>query len=208
VSKKAKKKTAKKKGRPAVYQPKYVKIAGELCREKGYTDKNLADHFKVCEGTINRWKNEFPNFYESLKKGKDDFDSRVVEQSLLKRAVGYSYVETTRELQADESEEAFESAYFPGTPSLIHKEEKESSTQTLAVTKKVTKHMAPDVTAQIFWLKNRKPQRWSDMKEIEHRIEDITKPLTLEEMKRRICEAEAAGDGIDKRSINGGNGTS
>ena len=163
-----------------------------MCREKGYTDKNLAIHFKVSETTINRWKNEFCEFCESLKKGKDDFDSRVVEQALLKRAVGYGYVETTRELQAENGE--------------YTDEESEISIQTLVVTKKVNKHMAPDVTAQIFWLKNRKPQRWSDMKEIEHRIEDITKPLTIEEMKRRICEAEAAGDGIDNRSINGGNG--
>lgn len=28
--------------------------------------------------------------------------------------------------------------------------------------KVVTKHMAPDTTAQIFWLKNRRPDRWRD----------------------------------------------
>lgn len=189
-----KKKAKKKSGRPTSYDPKYAKKAGELCREKGYTDKNLAIHFKVSEATINRWKNEFCEFCESLKKGKDDFDSRVVEQSLLKRAVGYNYVETTRELQTDSGE--------------VFDDDSEISIQTLVVTKKVNKHMAPDVTAQIFWLKNRKPQRWSDMKEIEHRIEGITKPLTLEEMKKRILEAEKAGTGIDQRSIEGSGKTS
>lgn len=32
----------------------------------------------------------------------------------------------------------------------------------LVVTKKVTKEVVPDVTAQIFWLKNRKPDKWRD----------------------------------------------
>lgn len=34
--------------------------------------------------------------------------------------------------------------------------------------KRVTKQVAPDTTAQIFWLKNRKPQQWRDKKDIEH----------------------------------------
>lgn len=183
------KKKAETGGRPTKYNPKFAKVAEELCKEKGYTDKNLASHFKVSESTINKWKKGFSEFSESLKKGKDEFDSRVVEQSLLKRAIGYSYVETTRELQADSGE--------------VFDEDSESSIQTLVVTKKVTKQVAPDVTAQIFWLKNRRPQRWSDVKEIEHRIE-MTKPLTLEEMKERILETEKVGTGIDQRSIEGG----
>ena len=35
-------------------------------------------------------------------------------------------------------------------------------------TKRVLKHVLPDTTAQIFWLKNRKPQQWRDKKDIEH----------------------------------------
>lgn len=139
-------------GRKTKYNPKYAKIAENLCQEKGYTDKNLAQYFKVSERTINTWKNEFPQFLQSLKKGKDEFDSLIVEQSLLKRAVGYSYVETTRELQADSGE--------------VFDEDSEIAIQTLVVTKKVTKQIAPDVTAQIFWLKNRKPERWRDSKDI------------------------------------------
>ena len=37
----------------------------------------------------------------------------------------------------------------------------------LAVTKVVTKEVQPDVTAQIFWLKNRKPDKWRDRPEQE-----------------------------------------
>ncbi len=36
-------------------------------------------------------------------------------------------------------------------------------------TKRVTKVALPDVTAQIFWLKNRKPGEWRDKQEVEHK---------------------------------------
>lgn len=53
-------------------------------------------------------------------------------------------------------------------------------------TKRVTKQVAPDTTAQIFWLKNRKPKEWRDKRE--YNIEaDVTKSeLTPEERKKRI----------------------
>ncbi len=35
--------------------------------------------------------------------------------------------------------------------------------------KRVTKVALPDVTAQIFWLKNRKPVEWRDKQEVEHK---------------------------------------
>ena len=35
----------------------------------------------------------------------------------------------------------------------------------LVVTKEVTKQMPPDVTAQIYWLKNRMPEKWRDRQE-------------------------------------------
>ena len=33
---------------------------------------------------------------------------------------------------------------------------------------KTTKYQPPNVTAQIFWLKNRKPEQWSDRKDVHH----------------------------------------
>ena len=38
----------------------------------------------------------------------------------------------------------------------------------MKVTKVVTKHVAPDVTAQIVWLKNRRPDKWRDKQDVEH----------------------------------------
>lgn len=58
---------------------------------------------------------------------------------MLKRALGYEYTEVTKELT-------------------------ESG---MTVTKEVIKQQVPDTTAQIFWLKNRKPKEWRDRKETE-----------------------------------------
>lgn len=51
-------------------------------------------------------------------------------------------------------------------------------------TKRVTKEVLPDVTAQIFWLKNRKPKVWRDKQDIEHsgtiqskKLDDIMRQL-------------------------------
>ncbi|HAP5518843.1 TPA: helix-turn-helix domain-containing protein, partial [Enterococcus faecalis] len=37
----------------------------------------------------------------------------------------------------------------------------------MEITKRVTKQVAPNPTAAIFWLKNRKPDEWRDRKETE-----------------------------------------
>ncbi len=190
-------------GRPTKYKAEYVEEAGELCRQQGYTDKNLAAQFKVSEKTINVWKKQHPQFLQSLKKGKDEFDSQVVEQSLLKRATGYSYDEITKEPAIVDKGEV-DAADIPEGETA-----EKAVEESLVVTKIVRKGIAPDVTAQIFWLKNRQPHRWSDKKEIDHRVEEVRRePITVEEIKRLIAETEAAGTGLDSRSIEGVNGGS
>ena len=57
-------------------------------------------------------------------------------------------------------------------------------------TKRVTKEVMPDTTAQIFWLKNRKPDVWRDKTAIEHSGEikgdNPFSNLTTEELKKVI----------------------
>lgn len=50
--------------------------------------------------------------------------------------------------------------------------------------KRVTKEVHPDTTAQIFWLKNRKPKEWRDKQQIDHTI--TGDDLTPEEREQRI----------------------
>lgn len=109
----------------------------------GLTDEQIAANIGIRAGTLYDWKNRFSDFSEALKKGKEVVD-RQVENALLKRALGYEYKETTREPVLN-----------PNTGKVE-----------LTVTKTVTKQVVPDTTAQIFWLKNRKPETWRDKREI------------------------------------------
>lgn len=104
----------------------------EAWARDGLVDEQIAHNMGIATGTLYEWKNKYPEISEALKKGKEIVDI-IVENALLKRALGYQYTEVTEE-----------------DGDLGHK------------VKKVTKHMPPDVTAQIFWLKNRRPDKWRD----------------------------------------------
>ena len=84
---------------------------------------------------------------------------RQVENALLKRALGYEYTEVTKE-------------YVPDVGKMT-------------VTKEVTKQVIPDTTAQIFWLKNRKPGDWRD-KPTDLSLED--EKTSVEDWKAAIIE--------------------
>ena len=145
-------------GRKTKYHASYARQAEVACREGGFTDVKLAKLFDVSRATINLWKKAHSEFIDSIKKGKDDFDSMKVENSLLKRALGYKFIEVTREPGGD----------------------KETGKIKMQVTKQVTKHVSPDTTAQIFFLKNRQPGRWRDVKDIKHSGEVKTPALVVE----------------------------
>ena len=132
----------------------------------GLTDKQIAHNIGVTEQTLNVWKKNYPSFFESLKRGKEVVD-RQVENALLKRALGYSYVETTREICP---------IYDETTGQIVGHE--------LQVTKEVTKEVQPDTTAQIFWLKNRKPEDWRDKQNVhvEGNINNPFEGLTTEQL--------------------------
>lgn len=129
-------------GRPTSYREEYNRQAYKLTL-LGYTDKDLADFWGVTEQTINNWKNDHPEFFESITRGKDFADVEVVE-SLYKRAKGYEF--TKREFEVAQGEDG----------------------QLEQRLKKATIiEIAPDTQAIQFWLKNRQPARWRDKKEIE-----------------------------------------
>lgn len=123
----------------------------------GLTDEQIAENMGVNIATLYRYKQSYCEICEALKRGKDVVD-RQVENALLKRALGYKYDEITKELSVD-----------PDT-----------GEERLTITKVVTKEVQPDTTAQIFWLKNRKPEEWRAKREVKdgdkmelERLDDI-----------------------------------
>lgn len=125
----------------------------------GLTDEQIAENMGIRTSTLYEWKQRFPEFTEALKKGKEVVD-RHVENALLKRALGYQYDEVTRESVKDYDEEAEKTVYR------------------LVETKRVTKEVQPDVTAQIYWLKNRKPRNWRDKPDSDERIKKLISLLS------------------------------
>ena len=99
----------------------------------GLTDEQIAHNIGISRGTLYDWKKAYPDISNALKRGKDVVDIEV-ENALLKRAMGYDYVEERVEVNCNG---------------------KRKVTQT-------TKHVQGDTTAQIFWLKNRRADRWRD----------------------------------------------
>ena len=143
-------------GRPTSYRAEYALQAEKFCR-LGATDRELADLFDVAESTLNIWKQEHAEFSESLKRGKREADAEVAHK-LFSRATGYSH-------------EAVKVFLPSGTTEPIYAP--------------YTERYAPDTTACIFWLKNRRPDLWRDVQSREHAVEMKPPQLSAEERHAR-----------------------
>jgi transposase-like protein len=135
--KKRKAKAPKPNGRPSDYRPRFCKKAQEMAHG-GATDREIAEKLGVHEVTLYRWQHEHPEFRSAIKLGKEAADKRV-EQSLYRRAIGYSH-DATKIMQNN------------GVPVIVP----------------YVEHFPPDPTSMIFWLKNRKPKDWRDKIDHEH----------------------------------------
>jgi transposase-like protein len=60
----------------------------------GDTEEIIAQKLGIGRSTLTRWKHDYPQFLEALRKGKEVID-REVENSLLRSALGYEYEEQT-----------------------------------------------------------------------------------------------------------------
>ena len=128
----------------------------------GLTDEQIAKNMDIRTSTLYDWKNKYSEISEALKRGKEVVD-RAVENALLKRALGCTVKEKTT----------------------MYDENGEKTSERV-----VEKDVPPDTTAQIFWLKNRKPEEWRDKRDIGLSGEVETKNpfagLTTEELKKVI----------------------
>ena len=126
----------------------------------GLTDKDMAHNIGIAPSTFNEWKKNYPEFMDTLKKNKEVADI-IIENALFKRATGYDTIEETIE-------------YI----------NQEGAKVEIKRTSKV-RHIPAEITAQIFWLKNRKRNVWRDkqLDEDEDKTNEIIKELKDFEVK-------------------------
>jgi hypothetical protein len=147
------------------YRPEFVEQAKSLCEQFGATDDDLADFFKVKVRTIHRWKALHPDFIAALTVGKEIADNRV-ERSLYMNATGFR-------------KPALKIFQYEGN----------------VIKEKYEEHVSPDTRAAIFWLCNRRRDRWNNqhMKGIGFGADDeIPASLKVEIVDGRRAESDPA----------------
>lgn len=130
----------------------------------GLIDEEIAKKIGITRCTLYEWKKRFPSISDALKNSKDVIDDQV-EQALLKRATGY------------EVEEIEESETYDPRAGTITKH------------RTITKHLTADTVAQIFWLKNRRPDKWRSQDKVvieNNTAESDMHQATLLALKNRI----------------------
>lgn len=110
----------------------------EAWARDGLTDEQISKNMGIAYSTLRVWRDKYPPISAALKRGKEVVDFEV-ENQLLKRALGYNYDEVKTVQKMVDGKKHVEKTV-------------------------ITKHVIPDTTAQIFWLKNRKPDVWMDRK--------------------------------------------
>jgi hypothetical protein len=143
----------------------------------GLTDEQIAYNMGINKATLYRWKEKYCDICDSLKRGKEVVD-RQVENSLFERALGGTH-EVRKTFKVKEK-------YYDDHGKLCEKEKLVQATDEV--------YIPGDTTAQIFWLKNRKPQKWRDKWEIEDHSAVDKLDMILAEMKA-AAEAEQGNNG-------------
>jgi hypothetical protein len=120
---------------------KATAISPEICQRAydyallGATMADVADRLGVKMDTVDRWIHEDAAFGLAFRMGKQWADDNVV-QSLFRRAMGYEQPAIKLFWDKDKGQ---------------------------VVEHSVMETVLPDVTAQIFWLKNRQRDKWTDV---------------------------------------------
>jgi len=154
-----------KRGRPSKVTKINLKQL-EYLYKNGFTQKQCAEFFGVSEESLTLYNKKYPRFYNALKNWKEEADEKV-EHCLYKRAIGYEYDEVHYE------------KIKVGNLNLASKEDPYIDAVKVKV---IRKHVSPDTTAQIFWLKNRKREDWKDKPEEKTSDELINAELQFSEV--------------------------
>ena len=118
----------------------------------GLIDEQMAAKLGISKQTFYDYQKRYPDFLDAIKRGKAPVDDDV-ESALLKSALGWDYEE-------------------------VHTEIREVNGKQYKTIKKVKRIVPPSNTAQIFWLKNRRPKKWRDKQDL-NITDDIELTVTI-----------------------------
>lgn len=116
----------------------------------GLTDEQIAKNMDISRSTLNEWRKKYSDISDTLKKSKEIVDLEV-ENALLKKAKGYN-VDLKKTFKVKTID------YDPSTGKKLKEHEE-------LITGYDEVHIPADTTAQIFWLKNRRPDKYRDKPE-------------------------------------------
>ena len=126
---------------------------------EGLVEKQICQNIGISERTFSTWKERFPAITSALKRGKAPVDFKV-ENALLKSALGHK--ETVRKAIKVKTEKQ-----KVGEGKIVEEHIEYVDEEV---------YIPPQVVAQIFWLKNRRPDKWKDKVEqtVITEVEDLT----------------------------------
>lgn len=152
-------------------EPKLTLVEGWA--RDGLTDEQIAKNLGISKTSLYKYKEEHIELFELLKKGKEIIDYEV-ENALLKKALGFK--ETVKKAIKVKNVEYDNGRRLRESEDIVMVDEEI--------------FVQPDTTAQIFWLKNRKPDKWRDKQVVESNntieVKNPYEGLSTEELKKLI----------------------
>jgi hypothetical protein len=115
---------------------------------------------------------EHPQFLDALVVGKNEADQRMI-RSVYQRGVGYDY-------------DAVKIFMPAGAKAPIYAH--------------YVEHVPPDPAAGMFWLKNRQPDKWRDVQQLEHQLGKYIisdKPLSIDQWIKERAVVVDGDDAVD-----------
>lgn len=109
----------------------------EAWARDGYLLNEIADRMGIERYTLSKWRKRYPEIAQALNTGKELVDYKV-ENALLKAALGY----TTKEIKVTLGKKMVNGEIFE------------------VLKETTTREVAPNVTACMAWLNNRKHDQW------------------------------------------------
>ncbi|MBR0081559.1 MAG: helix-turn-helix domain-containing protein [Clostridia bacterium] len=113
---------------------------------QGMTDEAIAKNIGISRSTLSEWKNRYPDISDALNTGAREADA-VVENSLFEQTIGKTV--TLKRPQKLREKVYDESGKLVGETERIEMVD-------------FQEYVPANVTATIFWLKNRLPDLWRD----------------------------------------------